>query len=48
VSVRVNDSLEHEHTRFIRGLLLALSVSVLSWAALAAVAYGAYLLLTAA
>jgi hypothetical protein len=41
------DRLEHEYARFISGLLLALAVSALLWTALAAVACGAYLLLTA-
>jgi hypothetical protein len=36
--------LEHEQARFVRGLPLALGLSVFLWAALAAVGYGAYLL----
>jgi hypothetical protein len=46
VSVRVvrraaaaRPAIAHEHTRFVSGLLLALAVSALLWAALAAVAY---------
>jgi hypothetical protein len=37
----------YEHSRFVRGLLLGLAVSAILWAALAAVGYGAYLLIAA-
>jgi hypothetical protein len=43
----LDESVEPEHIRFVRGLFLALVVSTLEWAALAAVGYGAYLLIIA-
>ena len=42
----LDDSLEHEHIRFFSGLLVGLGVSALLWAALAAIGYGMYLLIT--
>jgi len=42
-----SSGLEHDPRRLVRGLLLGLAISVLLWAMLAAVGYGAYLLIVA-
>ena len=42
-----NSGPEHDPRRLVRGLLLGLAISVLLWATLAAVGYGAYLLIVA-
>jgi hypothetical protein len=46
VQTLLDDSVEPEAFRFFQGLLIALAISALLWAALAALGYGAYVLIT--